>query len=76
MHSPERGALLLVRFIAIGLIAWALAELALYVAVCHHKAVPVEILPCIVKSLPFLAGAVMLIKARAIAEWISDTLDL
>jgi len=35
-----------------------------------------EILPCVTKSLPLLAGVVMLIKSRALAEWLSDKLDL
>jgi len=76
MESPERGALMLVRFIALALIGWAVAELALYGVVRRHQNLPVEILPCLVKSLPFLAGVVMLIKSRALAEWISDRLDL
>ena len=67
---------MLVRIIAAALMGWALAELALYLAVCHHKGEPVEILPCIMKSLPFVAGTVVLVKARAISEWLSDTLDL
>jgi hypothetical protein len=76
MDSPERGALMLVRIIAVALIGWTVCELGLYWAVCSHKNVPVEILPCIVKSFPFLAGVVMLIKSRALAEWLSDKLDL
>ena len=76
MDSPERGALMLVRFIAATLMGWALAEIALYVAVCHHKNVPVEVFPFVAKSLPCLAGTIMLIKARSLAEWISDRLDL
>jgi len=76
MDSPERGALMLVRFVAAALIGWALAELALYLVICHHKNVPVEIVPCIVKALPFLVGVVMLFKSRALAEWLSDRLDL
>ncbi len=67
---------MLVRFVAAALIGWALAELALYLVVCHQKNAPVEILPCAVKTLPFLAGVVMLFKARALAEWLSDRLDL
>ena len=67
---------MLVRFIAAALIGWTLAELALYFAICHHKNEPVEIIPCVIKSLPFLAGLVVLIKARSLAEWISDRLDL
>ncbi len=76
MDSPERGALMLVRFIAAALIGWALAEVALYLAICHHKNEPVEIIPCVLKSLPFVAGVVVLIKARSLAEWLSDKLDL
>jgi hypothetical protein len=76
MDSPERGALMLVRFAAAALIGWALVELALYLLICHNKNVPVEIIPCLVKSLPFLAGVVMLFKARSLAEWLSDKLDL
>ena len=67
---------MLVRFAAAALIGWALVELVLYLLICHNKNVPVEIIPCIVKSLPFLAGVVMLFKARSLAEWLSDKLDL
>ena len=67
---------MLVRFIAAALIGWTVCELVLYWVVCSHKNVPVEIFPCVVKSLPFLAGVVMLIKSRALAEWLSDKLDL
>ncbi len=67
---------MLVRFAAAALIGWALVELALYLLICHNKNVPVEIIPCLVKSLPFLAGVVMLFKARSLAEWLSDKLDL
>ena len=76
MDPSERGALMLVRFVAAALMGWALAELALYLVVCHQKNVPAEILTCVVKSLPFLAGVVMLFKARALAEWLADKLDL
>ena len=76
MDSPERGALMLVRFIAAALMGWALAEVALYIAICHHKAEPVEIISCITKSLPVLVGVIVLVKARSLAEWISDKLDL
>ena len=76
MDSPERGALMLVRFIAAALIGWSLLELALYVVVSHHNDVPVAVVPCVVKSLPFVAGVVILIKSRSLAEWLSDKLDL
>jgi hypothetical protein len=35
----------------------------------------VEIFPCLLKSIPCVLGIVMLIKARAVAEWISNKLD-
>jgi hypothetical protein len=76
MEAPERGALMFVRFLACAVMGWALAEVALYVAVCYHKHLPVEIFPCVVKAIPFVIGLVMLLKARALAEWIADKLDL
>jgi hypothetical protein len=76
MDSPERGALMLVRFVAAALIGWALVELVLYWVICNHNNVPMEIFPCIVKALPFVAGVVVFIKAKALAEWLSDKLDL
>ena len=66
---------MLVRFVAVALIGWATVELVLYVVICRHKAVPVEIFPCVIKSLPFIAGVAVLIKARALAEWLADKLD-
>jgi hypothetical protein len=75
MDSPERGALMLVRILAAGLMGWALAELALYWALCQHKNVSMEMIPCAVKSLPLVAGTAMLVKSRALAEWISNLLD-
>ena len=66
---------MLVRFVAVALIGWATVELVLYVVICRHKAVPVEIFPCVIKSLPFIAGVAVLIKARTLAEWLADKLD-
>ena len=67
---------MLVRFIAAALIGWALVDLGLYWVVCSHKNVPMEMLPCVIKALPFLAGVVVLIKSKTLAEWLSDKLDL
>ena len=75
MDASERGALMLVRFIALGLVGWSVAELALYVAVCRHNHADVQITKCVVRSLPLLAGTVVLVKAKALAEWISNILD-
>jgi hypothetical protein len=82
MDAPERGAMMLVRFIAVALILFSVAEIAATVAV---QAVPGHaagatstvgnVLSFGLKSLPGLAGIVILIKARAIAEWLADLLD-
>ncbi len=76
MEAPERGALMLVRFVAVALIGWSCVELALYVLICHHQKLPVEVLPSIIRCLPFLAGLVILVKSRAIAVWLAEQLDL
>ena len=67
---------MLVRIVALALIGWAVAELGLYWAICHQHNQPAEVVKILFKSLPLLAGILMLIKARAIAEWLSDLLDL
>jgi len=64
---------MLVRFIAIALIGFSLAELALTFAI--EQKVPVTVLPCLLKSLPALGGVIMLIRGRAIAEWMDNLLD-
>ncbi|HZL78945.1 MAG TPA: hypothetical protein VFC17_08830 [Candidatus Limnocylindrales bacterium] len=75
MDAPERGALMLVRFIAAALIGWTIVELVLYWAVCDHNRTAMQALPCILKSVPLLLGIMVLIKAKALAEWISNILD-
>lgn len=76
MDSSERGALMLVRIVAAALIGWAVMDLALYWVVCSHNDKPVQIFTCVLKALPLLIGAVMLIRAKSLAEWVSDKLDL
>ncbi|HEY3930786.1 MAG TPA: hypothetical protein VGM58_00275 [Verrucomicrobiae bacterium] len=75
MDAPERGALMLVRFIAIALIGWALVDFVLYWLVSQHNDTPMKIFPCIVKSIPALLGIAALIKSKALAQWVSDKLD-
>jgi hypothetical protein len=66
---------MLVRFLALALMGWSVAEFALYWVVSEHNHTAFEVLPCVEKTLPLLLGVVMLIKARALAEWIADKLD-
>jgi hypothetical protein len=75
MDAPDRGALMLVRFIAVSLLCVTLVELVLYWVITQHNHAPVEALPCILKSIPGVLGLIVLIKARAMAEWISDKFD-
>ena len=75
MDAPQRGALMLVRFIAAALIGWAIVNLALYFAINWHEHKAMQIVPCLVKALPLVAGLVILFKARALAAWIADQLE-
>jgi hypothetical protein len=75
MDAPERGALMLVRFVAAALIGWAVVDLALYWLIAQHNHTVLKIFPCIMKSIPCVLGIVILIKARAVAEWVSNKLD-
>lgn len=44
-------------------------------AVQPRHSAPVKALPIAVNSIPFVAGVVILIRAKAIANWISDKLE-
>jgi len=68
--------LMLVRFIAVALIGWAFVEIGLYLLICRHNGLPVQPVPCVIKSLPLIAGLVILVKAKSAARWVSDKLDL
>jgi hypothetical protein len=78
MDAPERGALMLVRLIGGLLIVASILELGLYWAKCwnpNHR-VPVEAVPVLFRLIPAVFGFVVLIKAKAIAEWLANLLDL
>ena len=66
---------MLVRFIAASLIGISVVELALYWAISSSHHTPMETFPCILKAIPAVLGIVILIKAKAVAEWISNKLD-
>jgi hypothetical protein len=77
MDSPLRGALNFVRLIAGGFMVIGLLDTGLYLTQCFepkHTA-PVKLLPIVLNSIPFLIGVAILIKAKAIANWISDRLE-
>ena len=66
---------MLVRFVAVALIGFSLAEIALAFALVMHASQPVGVFVWVGKSLPGVAGLVMLFKARALAQWLADWLD-
>ena len=78
MDSPERGALTLVRLIGAVMLLCSLLEVVLLVADAYaiHHPHPVPVLAVILWSVPALLGVAILIKAQAVAEWISNILDL
>lgn len=77
MDAPERGALTLVRLIGVVLIVWTILDLGLYWAKCANPKhpMPVEVIPVLLKSISAVIGILILVRARAIATWISEWLD-
>jgi hypothetical protein len=75
MDAPERGALMLVRFIALSLIGWTVVELGLYWVVSSSHHTSLKIFPCLLKSIPLVLGVVILIKSKSLAQWVSDKLE-
>ena len=66
---------MLVHFTAIGLIGLSLLELGLYGGECYVHHQPVQIFHAVLLFIPFVLGIVVFARARAIAEWISNTFD-
>lgn len=66
---------MLVRFIAAVFMAISVVELALYwlESDVHHT--PLQPSHGVLLAVPFVLGVVILVKAGAVAEWISDKFD-
>lgn len=84
MESSQRGALGLVRLIAGCLIVIGLLDAGLYFTqylgllsspTHHEQRQPLNVLRVVLDSLPVIAGIVILIKARPIAEWVADLIE-
>ena len=83
MESSERGALGLVRLVAAGVILVGLLDAGLYFTQYfafssthqHSPAPPLNVIRVILDCIPVIIGIVMLVKARAIAEWLSDLIQ-
>ena len=67
---------MLVRFTAAGLIGLGALELGLYGGECYVHHQPVQVLHGVLLFIPFVLGVVIFARARAVAEWISNTFDI
>jgi uncharacterized membrane protein SirB2 len=78
MDAPPRGAVMLVCFAAGCCMIVGMLDVGLYLAKCFQPKHPshIKIFPLAVDSIPFVAGVVILIKAKAVAGWISEKLDM
>ncbi len=66
---------MLVRFTATGLIGLGVLELGLYCGECYVHHQPIQIWHSVTLFVPFVLGVVILARARAVAEWISNKFD-
>jgi len=66
---------MLVRFVAVAVIGVSLLLEGLYVAdnLVHHVAVGK--IHCALLAVPLILGVAMLVRAKAVAEWLSEKLD-
>lgn len=75
MEAIERGARTIVWLIAGALILWSVMDLSLYIVVQLHDEKSIEVLPCVIDSIPLLIGIALLIKTKSITRWICDKLE-
>lgn len=78
MDASERGTLTLVRLLGVLFIVATILEVGLYLAQClvPKPPLPVHVGPILVRSIPLLIGVAILIKARTLASWVTEKLDL
>jgi hypothetical protein len=75
MNAPERGALMLVRFVSVAIIGLGVLSEGLYVVDCLAHQRPIDKLHCALNAWPLLAGLILLISSKPVAEWLSNKLD-
>jgi len=66
---------MLVRFVAACCLAMSVIEIALVAAEFKYRGTPINIFSVVLWSLLFLVGLIILIRARAVADWLADKLD-
>jgi hypothetical protein len=66
---------MLVRFIAVALIGLGVVELSLAWLESRARHTPLRIVEVVLPAILFALGVAVLIKAGALAKWVSDKLD-
>ena len=68
---------MLVRLIAACVMVIGLLDMGLYITQClaPKHPMPVKTFPIVLNSIPLVIGVAVLIKAKAIANWIADKLE-
>jgi hypothetical protein len=75
MDAPHRGALMLVRFIAVALIGLGVIELSLSWVESYERHTSMKTFDFVLPAMLVVLGVVGLVKADSLAEWISNKLD-
>ena len=87
MESSQRGALALVRLVAFCLIVIGVLDAGIYLTQYatpylvaqrhqpHSQPVPLNLLRLALDAIPVISGIVILVKARAVAEWLADIIE-
>ncbi len=75
MDAPHRGALMLVRFIAVALIGLGVIELSLSWIQSSTRHMPMRTFDFVLPAILVVLGGVGLFKANSLAEWVSNKLD-
>ncbi len=87
MESSQRGALALVRLVAACIILIGILDAGMYLTqfvipyferqqhLQPQPTAPLKIWRLALDAIPVIAGIVMLIRARAIAEWLADIIE-
>jgi heme/copper-type cytochrome/quinol oxidase subunit 1 len=75
MDAPHRGALMLVRFVAVALIGLGIIVLSLSWVQSSTRHTPLRAVDFVLPAVLLVLGIVFLIKADALATWVSNKLD-
>lgn len=74
-EASRRKAKWLIRLIAAGCFLIGGMDLGLYLVQSQRNHSAVNLLRCLWLSIPLVAGVMLLVKTRALADWIEEWLD-